>query len=443
MMNRPRLGTFQRNVLWQIIGSGAQAVLSGLVLLLLGRSLHPQGFGVFSIVMGYIYVANALFEPRMQDLAAKQFWDFEDRGAQPHHNPYFLDFLALEVLGKLLPCLGLILGSGLLSRFGHLPPGSAMLISTAAIGWYLAKLGNGLSTGVLRVLGRSDLLAYCATGELALRLTLLLGVSLMSGLTVEMGVAITCAAAVVSNAAQGAIALKRFASFKSSIGGWRARSALLRLTENRALILSNIGLSASDLMGKDLDITLISPILPAYQVGIYKMSKNIAQLVWKAIDPFSLALMPEVSRRTSLSDFAGLRRLLVRSSVGLFGLALVLSLGGYAALLLVGNVVLGPGYSEVPKLIPWMLVGLVFSAPLVWGHPLSVALNCAHVALLGSLIGSAAGLVLFVLLVPRLGIYGAAIGWVVTLALNFLFIAWVSLIVLQRRLARAAGPNVR
>jgi hypothetical protein len=71
-------GAFRRNFRWQLVGSASQAVLSGLLLLLMGRELGTSsGFGVFSIVMGSVCVANLLFEPRIQDVAAEQFSNFD------------------------------------------------------------------------------------------------------------------------------------------------------------------------------------------------------------------------------------------------------------------------------------------------------------------------------------------------------------------------------
>jgi hypothetical protein len=70
-------GAFRRNVKWQLVGSASQAVLSGLLLFLMGRELETSGLGVFLIVMGYVYVANLLFGPRIQGVAAKQFSYFD------------------------------------------------------------------------------------------------------------------------------------------------------------------------------------------------------------------------------------------------------------------------------------------------------------------------------------------------------------------------------
>jgi O-antigen/teichoic acid export membrane protein len=425
--------TFRRNVRWQLIGSVSQALLSGLLLMLMGRKLGTEGFGIFSIVMGFVYVANLLFEPRIQDVAAKQFWDFNRDDSSGRHNSHFVDLFAVEAVGKLLPCIALTLLASLLASVGNLPPGASVLIVIAAVGVYLSKLGNGLSVGLLRVLGRSDLYAYCATGELSLRLLLTLALVVFSDLTVLGCVVVLCISGIVSNFIQLALTAKHFEGIGAALQDWTLAVALKRLRENRRLLLSNMGLSASDLMNKDLDITLLSPLLAYDQIGIYKMAKNITLLTWRAVDPVYLALMPEMSRLVAIGNFAGVKRLLVKTSICLLVGAAGLSLVSYLLLVFFGDSVLGAGFSSIPELIPLMLIGIVFSAPLVWGHPLAVALNRADAALAGSFFGSVIGLIAFLVFPPIYGLYGAAGAWTLTFIINFTFTSAVTYHLLRMR----------
>jgi O-antigen/teichoic acid export membrane protein len=436
-------GNFRRNVKWQMLGSASQAVLSGSLLLIVGAQLKAGGFGVFSIVMGFVYVANLLLEPRIQDVAARQFWDFDQSAeARRHHSQYFIDLFLLEAVGKLLPCIALIALASVLARAGNLPAGSALLIVIAAVGTYLSKLGYGLCVGLLRVMGRSDLLAYCATGELLLRLLLTLGWIWFAGLSVMASIVILCVCAIVAGAVQWMLVSRLFGGIGSAVREWEPQTALRRLRENRRLLLANLGLSASDLMNKDLDITLISPLMAPEQVGIYKMAKNLTLLTWRAIDPFYLALMPELSRLVATRDFAGASRLLAKSSLGLGALAMALSLASFSLVVWFGDSVLGPGYGSAPNLMAWMLIGIVASAPLVWGHPLSVALNRADLAFVGSLFASAIGLLAFLALTPVYGTRGAGMAWTLTFLVGFVFTATVSWRLLRQH-ARAADVAVR
>src|SRR5438034_8496864 len=102
MAQGTRSSAFRRNVRWQLVGTASQVLLSALVLLLIGRQLGANGFGEFSIIMGFVTVANLLMEPRMQDVASRQFWnlDRDDAGLNDHRNS-FVDLFTFEALCKL------------------------------------------------------------------------------------------------------------------------------------------------------------------------------------------------------------------------------------------------------------------------------------------------------------------------------------------------------
>src|SRR4051812_32878380 len=110
MLRHARGTVFRRNVSWQFVGTASQAALSGLVLLVMGRGLGAAGFGQYSIIIGFVTVANLLMEPRMQDVAARAFWNLNsDASERAAHRDSFFDFVAFESAAKLLPLLGMAL----------------------------------------------------------------------------------------------------------------------------------------------------------------------------------------------------------------------------------------------------------------------------------------------------------------------------------------------
>ncbi len=434
MFRQMRGSTFRRNVSWQFVGSMSQAVLSALVLLVMGRGLGAEGFGQYSIIIGFVTVANLLMEPRMQDVAARVFWNLgSDPSKRTGHRESFIDFVVFEISAKLLPLLGLVLLAGPIADVANLPPGSALLIAVAAAGNFFAKVGYGVSTGVLRVLGRSDQFTYCGSGELAIRLLVLLVLMQLGHLTVASSVIALSVTLMLSNLVQLWLAARHLGDVRDALARWKLASSPLRLTAHRRLLLSNIGLSAADLMNKDLDITLLSPVMPAETIGVYKMAKNIALITWRAVDPFYLALMPELNRRVQMEDITGTRSLIRRSIVGLGALAVTLSAAAFVTVWFLGTTLFGPEFAGIPPLLALMLVGVVGSAPLVWGHPLAVALNRNDTAFVGSLIGSTIGLAAFLILVKVIGIRGAAISWSLSFLPAFWYTSWVARRLLMRR----------
>lgn len=433
---------FRRNVSWQIVASFGQMALSALVLVVMARGLNADGLGVFSIIMGLVYVANALFEPRMQDVVAKRLWDLGSREQQAErHDHAIIDLFLIEAIGKLLPLIGLMALAWVLADFSNLPPGSAWLIIIAAAGIYVSKLGFGLAIGLMRVVGRSDIYAYCLTGEAALRLLLLMILYWLSELTVTTSILVLCCTGTLCAIVQWLLVSRYAVDLPRAARAWHSATTFQRLKGDRRLLLSNIGLSMSDLMSKDLDVTLISPLMPAAEVGLYKMGKNIVMLAWKAIDPFYLALMPEINRLASLKDFAAVRSLIAKCTIGLFAVSLTIAVAAYLFVMLFGDVIFGPAFARLPHLLPLMFVGVVISTPLVWGHPLSVALDRADLALMGSVLGACSGMLVFIGLVPIYGIFGASIGWTLTFAVNFIFTSTMALRLLRRHAGTVAKPT--
>jgi O-antigen/teichoic acid export membrane protein len=424
MFRHARGSVFRRNVTWQFVGSTSQALLSGLVLLVMGRGLGAEGFGQYSIIIGFITVANLLMEPRMQDVAARIFWNLQsDPKARADHRETFIDFVTFETALKLLPLTGLVLTAVPLASLANLPPESAAILAIAAAGNFLAKIGYGVSSGILRVLGRSDQFTFCGSGELVSRLGILAILMSLGHLTVASSVITLSVTLILSNLVQLWLATSHMGGIRAAFAHWKLLSSPRRLIEHRRMLLSNLGLSAADLMNKDLDITLLSPVMPAGTIGVYKMAKNIALLTWRAVDPFYLALMPELSRRVQMNDIPGTRGLIRRSILGLGALAVSLSCAAFVTVWLFGTMLFGAEFAGIPSLLVLMLIGIVCSAPFVWGHPLSVALNRSDLAFVGSLLGSGIGLATFLVLVPLMGIAGAAISWSLSFLPAFLYTA--------------------
>jgi O-antigen/teichoic acid export membrane protein len=422
----PRQPTFRNNVKWQFLGSAGQAVLGALVLLVMGRGMGAEGFGVFSIVFGIVYVANALGEPRMQDVAANQFWELHSGKEDADRSAEFFDLLKFEVMAKAIPCLGLLLIAGFVAAHNNLPADGAILLMTAAVGTYVSKLGFGLSMGLLRVAGRTNLFAFCAIADVGLRLVLMLAVTLTGTLSVLEAILIQSATAFVSTLLQWVFVYRQFPALLSKPSAHSASGYFTRIRHLRRLLLSNLALSASDLMSKDLDVAMMSFFMPASNIGIYKMAKNIAMLTWRAVDPFTLSLMPEINRLVAVHDYSRVRSLISKATGGLLALTLVMAVGTIAGAWLFGDLVFGAEYSGLAPLIGVMMLGLVVSGPLVWGHPLAVALGRADVAVTGSFTGAVLGLLAMILWAPRFGIYGASAAWALSFVSQFLYTAYAS-----------------
>jgi O-antigen/teichoic acid export membrane protein len=436
-------GRFARNIRWQFVANGAQSLLGGLYLVVLGRFLGASDFGVFSVVSALVAVAGQLMELRLQDVVARDFcrMDGEDRQLDGSEGARLIDLLLLEALARLLPCIGLLLLSPWLSRLSQLPAGATHLLLLAAATFLFAKTGWGVTTGLLRVLGRTDLIALCLSADWGLRLLLTTVVALVWSLDIASALLVAMVVGGLSNALQGMLAWREFSRRVGPVPlrQWRLTAAIQRFASQRRLVVANLGVSVSDLMAKDLDVALISSVLTADKVGVYKMAKSFVQVIWRAIDPFYLAIMPEVQKLWLIGNYSVLIRLLRRTSVRLLTLSVVLVALAFALVSLFGEAALGPLYAGLQWPMLLMCTWIVVCAPLVWAHPLAVAIGHPELAVAGSLFGSIVGLTAFVLLTPSLGLNGAAIAWVLTLVAGFVSTAALATWVAHRLRAEQAN----
>jgi len=417
---------FARNIRWQFVANGGQILLGGGYLILLGRILGPSGFGTFSAVMAIVTVIGLFLEMRLQEVVARDFCQLDEDvlEATPHHH-HIVDLFLLEFLSRLIPAALLFAFSSLFAQFIHVPMDNVDFIWLAAAGFLLAKCGNSVSMGLLRVLGRTDLIAYAIMLDWGLRL--LLSVILIFIWHVDVMIALWVAlfAGAIGNLLQNYWAIKKY---KARVGAlewtkWRLRPAWHRLRGAWRLIFSNLGISSSDLMAKDLDVALISSFLTAEKVGLYKMSKSIVQVIWRAIDPFYLAIMPEIQKLWQRGEASAMVRLMRKTSLRLFLLAVLLIGLAVGTVALIGPHILGRGYDQVPMLMLYMSGWILVCAPLIWGIPLAIAINRPELSVLGSMAGLIVGLMVFIALIPIYGLTGAALAWNASLVSSFAFTA--------------------
>lgn len=155
-----------------------------------------------------------------------------------------------------------------------------------------------------------------------------------------------------------------------------------------------------------LDIFFVSYFVGVQGVGLYSLAVRIAQLIWLISGATSQVLLPDVA--ASADRVSAQQR---TACVARFSLWLSIPLAGG---LVVGGemllpLVFGSAFQEsVPALI-WLLPGVtIFSVSNVIGSYFA-GIGKPHLNLAASLVGLVVTLVLDFILIPRLGIVGAAI----------------------------------
>ena len=172
------------------------------------------------------------------------------------------------------------------------------------------------------------------------------------------------------------------------------------------------------------------------------MTKNFVQLIWRAIDPFYIAIMTEIQRLWQLGEVGDLIYLLRKTSFRLLLLSIALVALGTTMVSLVGDKILGDEFRGVADLMLIMSIWIVFCAPLIWGIPLAVAINRPELSVGGSVIGLIIGLIGFTILTPSLGLIGAAIALNATLISGFISTSGFSLWATREKLFYLRDNNI-
>lgn len=433
---------FTSNIKWQFIANGSQAFLGGAYLIVLGRFLGPSDFGVFSAVMAIVSVIGQLLEMRLQEVVARDFCHLDDDVTKRPESPsQLLDLFALEVLARFFSALVILIFAKFLAQAINLQSNSIDLLMLAAIGFFLSKSANSVSNGLLRVLGRTDLIALCLTIDWGARLVVTLVIICFFNLDTYLVFLIAIIIGFLANVILIWFACREFSSRVGSLTciNWNFFDAKIRLINVRRLILTNWGVSCADLMAKDLDVVVISNIVSAEKVGLYKMAKSFVQVLWRIIDPFLITIMPELLKLWQLNKFDEAKILIRKTTFRLFLFALAVVLAGDLFLFLFIDQLLGTGYETTIGLVLIMSIWIPISAPLIWGSALAIAIGRPEISLVGTIVGMIVGLISFKVLVPTYELIGASIAWNLTLVSGFVFIAAASVMFVKRIKGGAHG----
>jgi O-antigen/teichoic acid export membrane protein len=399
------LGRVFTNLGWLLGGKAMGAALSLVYLALAARSLGPEGFGEFALILGGAQAISAV--------VSCQTWQIVVRYGLPHVKDgraaaaaRLAGFcLSLDMAGAVTGCAIAALAVMIL---GPLLGWSAQL-SHAGLAFSFVILLSGRSTavGILRLHDRFGVGATADTVTPIMRFVGALAVVAI-GATVHgflvawaIGEIMTALAywACVTAVAPGSL------TFPS------ARTIRLALRENtgiwRFTWMTNLNVTL-DTGGKQMVVLLVGLMVGPVGAGHYRLANQLAQALARISDMGSRAIFPELARAYAGNTGGDFKRLLARATglASLAGITIVFSLLALGHPLL--GLIAGRQYAGTYPLL--LLLGVaaaldlasVVCAPalIAMGKPGRVLLGrvCANLCLFGSL----------AILVPWLGTIGAA-----------------------------------
>jgi len=407
------LGRVLRNLGWLLGGKAIGAALSLVYLALAARSLGPEGFGQFTLILGGAQAISAF--------VSCQTWQIVLRYGLPHVKAgraaaaaRLAGFcLSLDMTGAVIGCAiaavaVLILGPWL---------GWSTQLSHAGLAFSFVILLTGRSTavGILRLHDRFGVGASADTATPIMRFVGALTVVAL-GASVR-GFLVAWAAGEIVTAIVYWACVRGVAP--GSLTAPSARDIRLVLRENagiwRFTWMTNLNVTL-DAGGKQVVVLLVGLVVGPVGAGQYRLANQLAQALARVSDMASRAIFPELARAHAASVGGEFRQLLLRAT----GLALLAGIVITLILLALGHPLLGliagRQYAGVYSLL--LLLGLasaldlasvVFAPALTaMGKPgrVLVVRVCANLCLFGSL----------ALLLPWLGTTGAGLATVVASA---------------------------
>lgn len=392
-----------RNVAYQAAARLVLLALSVVTLALLTRHLGPAGFGTVVTVVVVLQLFAPMADPGVSVLLATE------GAAEPQRLP------ALAAAARRLARLSVL-------------PVTAAAVTTVFVlfrdpglrtGVVLASVGLAVTvlqpqwTGALQAQGR---LGPASLGEAAGRVAYLCGVLLV----VLLGGDATIVLALGVLPPLVLLAVTRTA----------ARSALppvlpvVTRSDVRALARRALPLGLSTLLFSvyfRLDTLLLAVLRGAEEVGAYGAAYRIVEVLLVLPSFLTAALLPVLARARAV-DLARTRRIAGQSAGNLAVLGLGLAVAGpfLAAPLLA--LTAGAAYSQAAPALAVLLVGVGASfLTALWGT-LLIVLSEAGFLLRFSCLNVAVNLALNLVLVPRIGLTGAAVSTLVTEVLALVFV---------------------
>ncbi|MDF1671607.1 MAG: oligosaccharide flippase family protein [Roseovarius sp.] len=419
--------SFLKNIKWQLVANLGHALFGGIFILYLGRALGAETFGIYSILVAGAAIFGLLIEFRMQEVVATNLFDITETDPANHPTIWtrIAHFYAIDLASRLVTSALLLALMGLVLGFMDLEDDYRYELVLAAAAYLTTRATSDVSMGMFRVLDRIDLSAMLISAAWILRILFVVAIATLGNLTLAAVFWVTILVGLGITILRVAVI---FAQTARICGPWRggylAPTALpATIRDNRRLLAANLGLSVSDMMSKDLDIVVLSSAAPPDQVGVYKIIKTIAYMVWRVIDPLIVVAVPEVQKVWKRQNAAELRQFLRNLALAAGGAILVCVLIAWAGTWLVILPYLGDDYAAILTYLPLGMIWLVVCAPLIWSHALAMAIGRPEWNFYTMAAGSAAALAFLFFFVEELQILAAIIAWSLAFILGFCCLA--------------------
>jgi len=436
MLRNPLIQRVIRNSGYLFTGSTISAAMSMLQSVLAARLLGAEAFGVLGIITVFASVINRLTSFRMGELVVNYVGEFSAQGEPRRAAAAFKAAALAEASSSLLAYALVVLLAPLGARYlAHDASYAGLFAAYGAM--LLAHLVAESATGLLQHFDRFRFQGFIQVGQSLLTLVLI-ALASRAGAGLEAVVLAYLAGKVAWALAISAGAWVE-ASRRWGAGWWRAP---LSLVGRHARGMARFGISTNltgtlTLVTRDSEVLWLGALASPLQVGYYKVTLAILNLLLIPVQPLISTTYREVAREVATRSWTNVRYLLRSGSLisGAYSLSAALGLVvfGRWVVSLWGNEFLPQSYQALLIL----LLGVSAVNVFYWNRTVLLPLGMPEYPTKVTLLAAAAKVAAIFLLVPRLGAAGMAI------TLSGFFLATATALVWKtlREIARQETPR--
>lgn len=382
-----------RNTLMQVLGKVATVLIGVVTIGLLQRLLTVSGFGAYTTAMSYLGFASVVADFGLYVILAREL---NRPGADRER-------LLANTLGLRLATYAavFVLALGALPLFSYSPS-----IVTAVIVGSLGFLGVAVTQLLVSVFQTALSMGRVVMAEVIGRLVLLAGVSILVAYTPSLtAVMVVVVLASLANCGALLISARRHVRLRLAYDAavWR------HLLKETAPIAVSVVLN---LLYFRLDTVILSIYRPVEDVGLYGAAYKVLEILNAFPIMFVGLMIPLLTQ--ALADPARFRRYYQWAFDALVLAAVPIVAGGWMLSKSVLVAIGGGAYAPAAPVLQLLLIavaGLYLNA--LSGHTVTV-IGKQRVMVWGYLTVAALGVALYLILIPRFGLMGAAVGTIAT-----------------------------
>ena len=417
-------GGFLSNVGWQYGGTLASSAIGLVYMVLVADALGRAEFGLLALGLAFANIVSLLVNVKLRDVVIRyiaKFWAEEDK---PRTLAMTKLTLLLDAAGG-AAALALILAlSPLAKAFLIRDERAYAIVALAGCAYVFQNVADDTAIGLLRVFSKFRTIAFIEVVASLVKLAGALVVLWLLGWGVLGVLLVLLASHALMNLAMlttalwylhNRVPLRTHAPF-SLLGPYRAEIA--------RFFGYNYLRSLSSFAARDLDINMLGLFASAATVGVYKLARSGAVVLYQFADAAFLVSYPEIARFWSRQAFSELRRFVKRLAVVMGASGAVLYGASFFVVPWLIQRIMSPDYVEAGRLFRLMGWGILLWSPFVWAGPLLLAAGRPDLLLRCSLGTGGTVLVLYLAAGATIGAPGVAVVSALTHAVFVAIALW-------------------